>query len=650
LADIIADVLLACEPFSYIGTNRRPQWRAKIDFEVLEAARQAVDRLASSAGIDYAVPDLKAYPKEYDAAMEHFSALPESTGESPEWQESWCTIDIYGPAVVDFLDTVVASNVRALAAGEYQPTWVLAPLGSPLSRGIVQHVQDDVYFLHVEENADVIAAWLRDLSDGFVRFDPGDVYAKVPGPVSISLLDGDILEMEFDVDWDTGHVGYVPDKAYFIGCKGTDYEGPTGDGLPEFAWEEPVDQPLLKTTLNELHRELGAKMVPFAGWDMPVWYTSVSAEHTATRTGAGLFDVSHMGVFDFAGPGAEAFLNAVTANDVSVLEPGNAHYSYLLGVDGVPVDDIFIYRLERDYFIMVVNAANNDKDWAWITGLQRGDWMADPARPWITLPGRDAVTIRDLRDPALGDARRVDLALQGPKSQDVLLSLHGEDGDKGRIKALPWAGVTRATLGGYDLVVARTGYTGERVAYEIFVDPGKAPALFKDLVESGATPIGLAARDSLRTEAGLPLYGHELAGDLSLTPGDAGFAGYVKTWKPFFVGKAAFVDRELQRDAVVTRFRLDSKGVRAPHPGDPLVDARGRVVGTVTSCSIDSDGYQLGQAYITLGYTDEGTELFVFQGAEKAAVKKPLGELGIGDKTVVPNAVTVLSRFPRRKK
>lgn len=260
------------------------------------------------------------------------------------------------------------------------------------------------------------------------------------------------------------------------------------------------------------------------------------------------------------------------------------------------------------------------------------------------------MTIRDLRDPALGAERRVDIALQGPLSRDILLGLYGSAEDKARVKALPWAGVTRASLGGYDLIVARTGYTGERVAYEIFIDPDKAPGLFKDLVEGGATPVGLAARDSLRTEAGLPLYGHELAGDLSLNPADAGFGSYAKLWKPFFIGKAAFVAHERERDAVVTRFRLDSKGMRAPHPGDPLIDSRGRVVGRVTSCSIDTEGYSLGQALIKLTHAGEGTPLLVYAGADRTAFKKPLGELAIGDKTVVPAPVTVLSRFPARKK
>jgi glycine hydroxymethyltransferase len=258
--------------------------------------------------------------------------------------------------------------------------------------------------------------------------------------------------------------------------------------------------------------------------------------------------------------------------------------------------------------------------------------------------------MRDLRDPVLGNQRRVDIALQGPSSRDILLSLHGDGADRARVKALPWAGVTRAVLGGYDLVVARTGYTGERVAYELFVNPDQAPALFKDLAEAGATPVGLAARDSLRTEAGLPLYGHELAGDLALNPADAGFGNYVKVWKPFFVGRRAYVAHEAVRDAVVTRFRLEGKGMRAPHPGDPLVDGRGRVVGAVTSCSIDSDGYSLGQAYLKLTHADEGTLLYVFAGSDSIRAGKPVSELGIGDKTVVPNPVTVLSRFPARKK
>jgi len=651
LADIIAAVLFACHPYTYDAPGAKENLRAKVDFEVLADARRRVARLAASAGLDYSLPSLAGYLKEQDAADEHFHVLP----DYPDPEPHWSTIDIYGPHAGAFLDVALTADVLTLNDGDFCPTWVLYADGAPLARGVVHRLHPDVYLLRVDRNADLVAEWLRSLSDGFAAFDPVDVYGKVPGPVSVSILRGDshmerYESLDLDGDWAADYTGYTPGKAYFVGCRGKHAAWPHGTARPVFQWTEPENPPLLRTSLNALHRELGAKMVPFAGWDMPVWYSSVGAEHAATRTSAGVFDVSHMGVFDFTGAGAEAFLNALTANDVSTLAPGEAHYSYLLGIDGIPIDDIFIYRLAVDHFMMVGNAANNDKDWAWITGLQRGEWQIDPDRPCSVLPGRDRVTIRDLRDPAVEAEMRVDIALQGPTSRDILLGLMTDAAAKTRLKALPWAGVMRAEVAGLDVIIARTGYTGERVAFELFVHPDQAPTLFTTCIEAGATPGGLAARDSLRTEAGLPLYGHELAGEHGLNPADAGFASFVKLWKPFFVGKAAYIAHERTRDAVVTRFRMDQKGVRAPHPGDPLVDARGRVVGVVTSCSIDSEGYQLGQAYIKLTHADEGTSLLVFQGADKAEIKKPLGELVMGDKTVVPNTATVLSRFPARKK
>ncbi|MFW5772806.1 MAG: hypothetical protein ACOCZH_05720, partial [Phototrophicaceae bacterium] len=251
--------------------------------------------------------------------------------------------------------------------------------------------------------------------------------------------------------------------------------------------------------------------------------------------------------------------------------------------------------------------------------------------------------------PAAGGEMRVDVALQGPRSTDILLSLSGGDADRQAVKSLRWAGITRAELGGFDLIVSRTGYTGERNAYELFVHPEEAPALFRALVEAGATPCGLAARDSLRTEAGLPLYGHELASPLNLGPADAGFGQYVKVWKPFFVGRAAHIQREATREAEIVRFRLNAKGVRPPHQGDPLVDGKGRVVGIVTSCSIDSEGYQLGQAYVRHDYRAEDTPLAVFSGAGRGKPVDP-GSASLGGRVTVPDAVTVLSRFPKRKR
>ncbi|MBZ0303603.1 MAG: hypothetical protein K8J31_27940, partial [Anaerolineae bacterium] len=160
---------------------------------------------------------------------------------------------------------------------------------------------------------------------------------------------------------------------------------------------------------------------------------------------------------------------------------------------------------------------------------------------------------------------------------------------------------------------------------------------------------GLAARDSLRIEAGLPLYGHELAGPLNLNPADAGFSNYVRLFKPFFIGKAAYIAHEIERDAEIVRFELDNQRARPPHQGDPIIDDRGRVVGIVTSCSVDSDGYQLGQAYLKDEYATANTPVAVFAGSASARQGKALNDLTLGDRIPMPESATVLSRFPKRR-
>ncbi len=629
VAGIISDVLHACRPFRYIKSNR-PQSRAKIDFDVLQKAMLDVRELASQNGADNSVPQVD-YPHAY-----YIDSIS-NTG--------WHVLEIRGEDVTTFLQSAVTSDVTDLTDGDSQPTNLLNADGSLISRGMLHRLNSETYHLHLQQNAGRAAAWLRSLSDGFVQFDPADPYSKLPGPFVVTLV-RDAKPLHGGSKGD----GYTTSKPYCIGMRGEHYAGPRSAALPVFTWEEPADQPIRKTLLNALHREMGAKMVPFAGWDMPVWYTSVQDEHLAVRQGAGIFDVSHMGVWDLQGPGAEEFLEALATNEVRTLQPGKAHYSFLLGVDGIPIDDIFVYRLAADHFMIVVNASNDDKDWAWVSGLLEGKYQIDPRNPGATMPGRQRVMLRNLRDPRSGADMRVDIALQGPKSRDILLGLHASEADKARIKALPWAGIARVTLNGYDVIVTRTGYTGERVAYELFIHPDKATAFFKDLVEAEATPCGLAARDSLRTEAGLPLYGHELAGNLNLDPADAGFGSYVKTWKPFFVGKGAFVEREQTRSAMVTRFRLEAKGVRPPQGGDPLVDGRGRVIGIVTSCSIDSEGFQLGQAYVKDEYQAPDTSVAIYTGAARLKLDKPFGELALGDRAPVPSPAQILARFPRSSK
>ncbi len=251
---------------------------------------------------------------------------------------------------------------------------------------------------------------------------------------------------------------------------------------------------------------------------------------------------------------------------------------------------------------------------------------------------------------------RVDIALQGPKSQEILLAMGVSAETRKRLLALQRTELCDAKVGGFDLIVSRTGYTGEKMAFELFVHPERAVDFWNAVLKAGekfgVKPVGLGARDSLRTEAGLPLYGHEMGlgsgktGERDLGVGEAGFGGYVKISKPWFIGREAYVAREQARKGVVCRFQFPEKGVRMAHNGDPVLDKRGQVIGWVTSCAADKDGTLTGQAYVELKYAVEGTQIFVYQSAPQEAGPAP-AEMKLGDKGLVPTEALVLSRFPK---
>lgn len=622
LAELIARLLKACVPYTYDAKNG-DAYRAKVDPAVLQDTRRAVAELVAQAGTDneYAPHGYPFYNVDLAGNVTRLA--------------------IEGAAATEFLQWATTNDVLALADGAAQPTALLAPDGKTMALGTLRRHDAARYTLDLPaESAHTAATWLRDLSDGYVGFDPQDVYAKLPGPV---LVRGEeVAGVELPAT-----LAAEPSKPYFIGVRGA--ELPAGAPLPFFTWNAP-EGVLQRTALFETHKKYGARMVPFAGWEMPVWYTSVVEEHHAVRTAAGVFDVSHMGVWEITGPQSAEFLNLLTANDVHALPVERAHYSYLLNADGTVIDDIFIYRLGAERFMMVVNASNNDKDWEWVNGVNDGRYQIDPARPWAQV--RAKAQIRDLRALSSGAARRVDIAVQGPRSRDVLTVLADEK-TRVRLKTLPWTGVFEGRLAGHDVVIARTGYTGERVAYEVFVHPDETPAFWDELFAAAReadiplSPIGLGARDSLRTEGGLPLYGHELAGPLGLNPADAGFPSYVKTYKPFFVGRAGYLKHETVRKGENARFRMAEKGLRTPKQLDLIVDKRGRVIGKVTSAAIDSDGYMLGQAYIESAYAVEGTAVGVLM-AEVKRPDKARNALNVGDKVVTPEPAVILSRFPKK--
>lgn len=308
------------------------------------------------------------------------------------------------------------------------------------------------------------------------------------------------------------------------------------------------------TSLAETHRAAGATMVDYAGWEMPVSYAGTVAEVDAVRNRAGIFDVSHMGEVRVTGPGAQAFLQSIATNDLTRIGAGQAQYSLLLNPSGGVIDDIIIYELAPDDFMVVVNAGCKDKDWAWLQekGHSSGSVMLSDESDYTAL-----------------------LAVQGPEAVKIVDGL-----SKSRhVAALDRFGLREDAVGGVRCIVARTGYTGED-GCEIFCAWEDAPKLWSAVVDAGATPAGLGARDVLRLEAAYPLYGHEFLDNVS--PLESGAAWVVKTKKGDFIGRAAIVEQKKAGTArKLAGIRMTERAI--PREGCPVFDPDGVPIGEVTS-------------------------------------------------------------------
>ena len=436
-------------------------------------------------------------------------------------------------------------------------------------------------------------------------------------------------------------------KPYFVGQRSILGRVDANVEKEEWSWVEE-ELPIRRTPMYEEHVKLGGRMVPFAGWEMPVLYEGIGEEHHVVRTGAGLFDVSHMGVLEFSGDHAVDFLDMITTNYARWIFPGETQYAYVLGPDGEVLDDIFLYRKARDRFMMVVNAANAEKIWSWVNAVNTNRYLLSSANPCLEVPA--GVTIRDLKDPASGDDRKIDLALQGPRSLNVLLSIVDPDHEE-ELRRLERTKFMEGKFGGMDVLIARTGYTGEKMGFEIFTHPDDSVALWRLLLEKGGPlglrPTGLGARDSTRTEAGFPLYGHEIEGPLGIFPMENGYAQFLKLHKPFFIGRERALSMAKGTKMLIVRFRMNRPGARMLLTGDPVADRKGQCIGFVTS-SVLVGSHQIGLAYVKKRYSREGSRLYVFSlpHGRPAPREKSRHEWKPGDRTIIPEEGTVLSRFP----
>ncbi len=352
-----------------------------------------------------------------------------------------------------------------------------------------------------------------------------------------------------------------------------------------------------KTALYETHVELAAKMSPFGGFLMPIQYASILDEHEAVRTAVGMFDLSHMGQFVIRGDGVSAWLDSLSVNDVATMKPNQARYNILTNARGGAHDDVIIYRLPARW-LMVVNALNTDKIWTLLQGALPGD---------VTMENRTS-----------GHAL---IALQGPRSQALLQPLCEAD-----LTSLRYYFATEGKVDGISAEIARTGYTGED-GFELFVAASEAARLWRTLSGKGQAlglrPAGLGARDVLRLEAGMPLYGHELGE--SITPLQAGLDWAVKLNKPHFTGKQALLRQREQGDYPrIAGFVMSGK---APARAGYVVYHKGQRVGEVRSGSPAPalGGSNIGTALVEPAASAPGESLEIeIRGTRHAATVVPL--------------------------
>ncbi|TET55257.1 MAG: aminotransferase class I/II-fold pyridoxal phosphate-dependent enzyme [Anaerolineales bacterium] len=651
IADVVARAMKGSEPLEYAGV-RRPLYRSRIDFDLLLELRAEVAKLADAAGIDFEPSDAGGDAKSPKPAA------PRSKGQVYQ-------VEIEGRSAASFLEQITPTGIADLTEGEWRGAVLLEPSGQVMSRVLLQRPGSalDRYRLAVPgKHSGRVVAWLRALSDGRTRFDERDLLVKLPGPVVVRELGAAHDTLPGQDDLQGRYKPSATSKPYFVGLSSDTYKELETEALRRFEWQESEREDR-RGPLFDWHVARGAKMAPFAGWEMPTWYSSISDEHHAVRESAGLFDLTHMGIFEITGPHAAYFLNLVCTNDVDLLRPGESQYTFLLAPHGQVLDDAMLYALEGPRYLMVVNAANAERAWAWLHAVNEGSVLIDEMRPGARLSFR--AKLANLSRPHAGKKQLVAVALQGPRSRDILVGLleaarHDALPALHALQALERTDVAELRVsspgvpeGAFDLAVARTGYTGEAMGFELLLHPDAVPPLWEQLLAigepQGLRPIGLGARDSLRTEAGLPLYGHELEGPLDLRPDDAGFAGYVKLHKPFFIGRRACIEHGAQRQMAVIRFRIGEKGVRVPKPEDVVVDGHGRVIGQVTSCALDSDGHLVGQAYVDQRHTAEGTEINVFPRPNREDWDKPYDMLEVGDKLVLHSEARVIQRFLRRR-
>jgi glycine hydroxymethyltransferase len=619
LGKVIADVIQNIQTFWYFDRDDSAA-RGKIRVAVLKSSQVAIGDLIARRTVG--PPNPPDWPDKY---------VPRPIG-----LDGKLLIELSGRRVSEFLEQSTTAAIRSLASGEAVNADFLDGEGNTVATATILHVAPDQFGL--ERYAIAVESarysdlewWLRALSSGLVLFDEADPSAKVDGPVSVRALTVPLLDPEAEI---VRRVATSPPaidftKPYFIGQRVVGARAPVASDRP-ICTAPPRGPVSLTSPVGKL--SLSTDETAPNGWTMPRTYGDSVAELKTLREGAGLIDETALGITEVAGPDARLFLDLVATNDLSFLGIGRAQYTFLLDPDGRVVADAMLYRMGSERFWLTTSPEWTRRVTDWLKDAASGTYAVDRELPSRTLPSR--ITLRDVRN-ANGDDARMVIGIAGPSALAALRQVADTPDDRRTLGRIRRFNVAPIRLAGGTVEVARTGHTGGTNGYEIFIAPDRALAIWNALMSKGADlgvrPVGWDAWRACGIAAGLPMTGHEISGEVDLTPVQVGFGPEVQVRKPFFVGRRRLLDRPYPPFAEIVRFRFEAADQPMPNDGAAILDESGSGVGAVTSLS------PLSSEPIGLGLVQRSA----------SAVETRLGIVLAGDSGNIAK-IEVLPRFPK---
>jgi glycine hydroxymethyltransferase len=573
IASIIASICKGITSYRFYGARRETPG-GKIDAELLRSARLRVKEILKHRNA-------------------HFDAFPRRKYLEIRAATNWLeALLVTGERAASFLQSIVTRDVYSLKVGELVPALILHAHGGKRLNVYICDLEGEAHarylLVYARDTEPDLYDWLRMLSDGHIQVEGNDPFITLDGPVIIQRAASRFLD---EVKSGMDHIacsldGNKPEeeclidhgKPYFIGQMGLPAAAKLnkqGCAFEEMRTSTFVSRP---SPLYDCHKASGASFTDFAGQPVPLYFASSSSEHQSVRRHAGLFDLSYKVLLGFEGQGAERFLDLVLTEHIPSLNSGASCRACILSPDGMILSACILYRLAPDYFVMELEPLHAEVVENWLRAVAAREVLIDLERPAIEVDRTCSIT----NLTASSDSLTL-MALQGPASIGILQFLLGDN--KHMLHHLKKGHIAEFAFAGRTVWMARRGYTGEPVGYEIFVPRSQAAFLWKILMEAGfahrLNPVGLLATESLRIEAGLPLYGKELAGPYSVNPVEAGFGSAIKLHKPFFVGRQQVLSCKPTRRLVRLRAEIDAASLEHLEP--TIYDDEGKVIGIMTS-------------------------------------------------------------------